>query len=351
MKKSKTQNNFAKFAGLSLFVFALSFFVWFNFAKPENQIANATGTAPTITSISPNSGSVTGGQTVTITGSGFVRETNIDLSSGTINQAMWNLSPSSLLANNDTPTDDCPDAPTLDLQGARNIGAGVQVPVLLSQMANWSANVDFTGYSTLSFCVRKISNYGVAVVGVYPNDQIMNTAMIFNASGQSIGNFFTQIVQDPGTFYAKNYSPLPTDWTKINIDVSNLTGMQTLYLVGGYVDSSAVTQNAPSETQYSNVKLIAMPTVTINSQICSGVTVISDSELTCTVPAGTAGFANVAVTVAAQTATLANGYEYIAPCQYDDSLLANDLNCVAPPVVEPMVPTIPSAPNTGFAKE
>lgn len=59
-------------------------------------------------------------------------------------------------------------------------------------------------------------------------------------------------------------------------------------------------------------------TVTIGGQACTTVVVVSDTQITCVTPSGTAGTANVVVTNSdSQTGTLSNGYTYVAPPSCD----------------------------------
>lgn len=92
----------------------------------------------------------------------------------------------------------------------------------------WYKDIDFRGYTTLSFYAKKIQNHG----GIYIE----------------IGDG-----SDGQWEFAKSYQDLNYEWAKYEVDISNFAdGIHTLNIIGGYVDGSG---SRSSNTLYADIKL------------------------------------------------------------------------------------------------
>ena len=100
----------------------------------------------------------------------------------------------------------------------------------------WDINMDLTNYTKIKYNYRKTANHGRSIVYIRPVGSSLNT------------------VNDEDAYGVHQYGEMTENvWYEEEIDVSNLTGLQTISFVGGYTDYSGSTA---STTQYSNIRFI-----------------------------------------------------------------------------------------------
>jgi hypothetical protein len=185
-------------------------------------------------------------------------------------------------------------------------------------------NADYVKYPKLDFGAGALSfSAAVAVIDQYANQQIelridsLNGPVIGVLPVASTGGWENFVVQ--------------------SVNFSKVTGIHDLYLIGrglfGVANIDSFTFNSfqgtnPLSMSISSVSLangnvdggdgititgsgfVAGAGVTIGGSSCTSLTVVSQTSITCTTPAGTAGAKDVVVTSGGNNATLTAGFNY-----------------------------------------
>jgi hypothetical protein len=97
-------------------------------------------------------------------------------------------------------------------------------------------------------------------------------------------------------------------------DTAGSNGLVVVYYGAGQVWSispTSVVATGGGTATINGQGFVSGTTVTIGGNTCSGVTIVSSSQLTCTIPSGSVGSADVVVNVPfAQAATLTSGFTF-----------------------------------------
>ena len=285
-------------------------------------VSNANGTAtlaggftyhalPTLTAVTPNSGTSLGGTSVTLTGSGF-QDDNPGTSTVTFD---GNAATGVIVVSDTSITCNVPPG---------TAGAGVDVVVSNANGADTLAG----GYAyhpvpTLSAVTpnsgTSLGGNTVTLIGTgFQNDNPGTNTITFD------GTPATNVIVASDTAMTCDV-PVGTAGSAIDVIVSNANGSATL--TGGYTyhavpTLAAVTPNSGTSSGGNNVTLTGTGfqddnpgtnTVTFDGAAATNVIVVSDTSITCDVPAGTAGATiDVIVSNTNGSATLTGGYTYYA---------------------------------------
>ena len=252
--------------------------------------------APTVASISPNSGPLTGGTSVTITGTAFVSGATVKVG-GTSATSVTFVSATSIKAVTPTGT------------------AGAQSVVVTnpdSQSSN--TNITFT-YATVT--VASISPSSGPLAG---GTAVTITGTGF-ASGASV-NIGSAAATSVTFVNATSITAITAAGTAGGQNVVvTVSGVSSPPLTGGFTYESAPTviSISPSfgplaggtKVTITGTGFLGGATVTIGGTAATGITVVSASSITATTPAGAVGARNVVVTNPDnQFGTLTGGFAY-----------------------------------------
>lgn len=118
-------------------------------------------------------------------------------------------------------------------------------------------------------------------------------------------------------------SPAGTAGTSVDVIISNDNGSATFASSYTYFGTPTLASISPSTgftTGGTSITLTGTgfqdnsagtPTITLDGVAATGISVVSDTSITCTTPAGSSGEVDVQVSNANGSATLSNGFEYI----------------------------------------
>ncbi len=256
--------------------------------------------APTISSISPSSGTTAGGTSVTISGTGFSVGATVTIG-GASATSVTVLGPTSISCM--TPA---------GAAGARTVAVTVS-----------SQTATLTNGFTFVVPAPVISGIAPSNGPTAGGTAVTITGTDFSgATSVTIGGVAATSVVLVGPTTITCVTPAGTAGAK-SVIVS--TAGQTATLTNGF---SYVAPGAPTVSSISpssgptaggtlvtitGTNFAAGATVTIGGAAATGVTVVSATSITCTTPVGAAGAKSVAVTVSAQTTTLTNSFTYLAP--------------------------------------
>ncbi len=251
--------------------------------------------APTVTSISPASGSTLSGTNVTITGSNFTGTTGVTLG-GTAATGFTVVSDTSITCT--APAHGAGTASVLvtnatGTNAANSLYTYVAAPTVSgispsSGPLSGGTSVTITG--THFTGATGVTLGGTAVTGftVVSDTSITTTAPAHIAGSASV------VVTTPGGTNAVNslytYVATPT--------VSGISPS-----IGAHSGGGSVTITGTNFT--------GAPSVTIGGAPATGITVVSSSSITCTLPSGSAGTASVLVTTAGGTNAANSLYTYV----------------------------------------
>lgn len=254
------------------------------------------GTSPTITSLSPNTGSTAGGTSVTVTGTNFgtgaavtfgtaaatnvvvVNSTTITAttppgSAGAVTVTVTLNGQSGSLANGFTYV--APPTVTRVSPNTGTTAGGTSVTI---------TGTNFAAGATVSFGSAAASNVSVvnsttitATTPIGSAGPVTVTVIVKGVTG-SLANAFTYVVVPTVTSVSPN-SGTSAGGTSVTITGTN-------FAVGA--------------------------TVTFGPSAATNVAVVSSTSITATTPAGSAGVVTVTVTVNGQSGSLVNGFTYIA---------------------------------------
>jgi len=253
-------------------------------------------TPPTVSSVSPNSGSTAGGTAVTITGTNFAAGATVTFG-GT---AATNVA----VVNNTTITATTP---------AGSVGA-VAVTVTVNGESG-SLSSGFTYVATLS--VSSVSpNSGPTAGGTAVT--ITGTNFAAGATVTFGGTPATNIVVISGTQITATTPAGSAGAVSVTVTVNG----QNASLANGfsYVLPPAVSSVSPNSgptaggtaVTITGTNFVAGATVAFGGTAATNVTVVNSSTITATTPAGSAGAATVTVSVSGQSGGLTGGFTYVA---------------------------------------
>jgi hypothetical protein len=266
------------------------------FQPTDISLTDFSLTAMNLISVNPNFGLTTGGTNLTILGENFcLFPTSVNPSSGILNQSAQSATPSSIIVGAGYNSTDA-----ISLVGRNSeLASDPNKSFPLTNMAYWSLTMDFTYYQSLSFYAKQVALHGQMSVC------LDGTAWCNGAAGGGI-----RLSSVP-------YQTLPTVWTQYTIDLSAISGVHTLYFVGGYVD---FTGNLASETQYSDIQLTNSCSNNSTEVIldpstpapCT-ITSMTDTQIQCTTTSHSPGWTDLTINNGTETATLSNAFLYFEP--------------------------------------
>jgi hypothetical protein len=269
--------------------------------------------APTVTSISPTTGSVAGGTSVTITGTGFLTGATVKLG-GTAATGVNVVSATSITAT--TP--------------AHAAGA-VSVVVTNTDTQTGTLTNGFT-YGNPAPTVTSITpNTGTASGGT--SVTITGTGFLTGATVSLGGTAATNVNVVSATSITATTTAHAAG--AVTVTVTN-TDAQSGSLTNGYTYSSnpapTVTSISPNTglstggtaVTITGTGFLAGATVSLGGTAATGVNVVSSTSITATTPAHAAGAVTVTVTNSdAQSGSLASGYTYRNPAPTVTSITPN----------------------------
>ncbi|GHU07118.1 hypothetical protein FACS189431_1180 [Alphaproteobacteria bacterium] len=288
-------------------------------ASISTTLANSYTYRPTISQVTPNNGPLTGGTgfgasynpsgTITINGDGF-----IGYPSG--------ISPDYINANkvaytNPTFTDYTSAAPyggtvtyTCTMLGSRYAWRVFDKIVSTGASYNWQAVAATNVTCTLTLTLPAGKYVNLSDITNYNGYWNPVKAVEFFAGGTD-GISLTNLFAVPATQYNEQHPPIvvPDIWT--NVITARVTSngdnvsIQEIIYSGSAVDLNPL--NLSSYPTYFNANNLAAPasSVKVGGNDCTSFTVVSNTQITCVPPAGTAGTTDVTVTVNGITSTYA----------------------------------------------
>jgi hypothetical protein len=286
--------------GIEAYTPAFTFTGW-----DGGDAAGGTGQAPTINSVSPNTGSATGGTVLTITGTNFAAGAKVTLGNS-VATSVTLVSDTTITAT--TPANAA--GGRVDLTVSNTDGqSGTMSPGFIYMLPTpkvasvtpvsgpTTGGTAITINGTNFFAGATVSLGGKAATGVtvVNSTTIMATTNTHNsgAVGVTVTNVDGQSAFLANSFTYNASAPAPTVSS-----VSPNTGLTT----GG----TAVT--------ITGTNFAAGATVTVGNIAATNVSLVSATTITATTPAHAAGAVSVSVTnLDAQIGTLASGFTYTAP--------------------------------------
>jgi hypothetical protein len=253
--------------------------------------------APTVSSVSPNSGPTTGGTAVTITGTNFASGATVTFGSAAATNVVV-VSSTSITAT--TP--------------AGSAGA-VAVTVTVSGQSGSLTN----GFTyVVAPTVSSVSPNSGPVVG---GTAVTITGTNF-ASGAAVtfgSAAATNVVMVSSTSITATTPAGSAGAVSVTVTVNGQSGS----LASGftYVVKPTVTSVSPSSGPVAGGAAVTITgtnfasgaTVTFGSAAATNVVVVNSTSITATTPAGSAGVVTVTVTVNGQTGSLSSGFTYVVP--------------------------------------
>ncbi|WP_165482041.1 IPT/TIG domain-containing protein [Legionella beliardensis] len=252
--------------------------------------------APTITTINPTSGSTTGGQTVTITGTNLTGTTSVTFGSTpatgvtVVNDATVTVVTPAGLAG--------PVDVTLTATGGSVTVPGGHVYVTTPTITLINPNAGpVTGGQTVTITGANLTGTNSVTFGGTP------------ATGVTVVNDSTVTVVTPAGIAGP-----------VDVTVTTVGGSVTI--PGGYTYVTAPTITTINPTAgpaaggqtvtITGTNLTGTNSVTFDGTPATGVTVVNDSTVTVVTPAGIAGPVDVMVTTVGGSETVPGGYTYVA---------------------------------------
>ncbi len=253
---------------------------------------------PTVSSVSPNSGTTAGGTAVTITGTNFAAGATVTFG-GTAATNVVVVNSTSITAT--TPA---------------GSGGGVTVTVTnpSGQAGSLANGFTYIGQPTVSGVspTSGTTAGGTAVT-------ITGTNFAAGATVTFGGTAATNVVVVSSTSITATTPAHAAGAVTVTVTVSGQSGSLTngyTYLVGPTV-SSVAPNNGPvaggTAVTITGTNFAAGATVTFGGTAASNVVVVSSTSITATTPAHAAGAVTVTVTVNGQSGSLTNGFTYVVP--------------------------------------
>ncbi|HEV7926346.1 MAG TPA: IPT/TIG domain-containing protein [Verrucomicrobiae bacterium] len=273
-----------------------------------------TAPAPTVSSVSPGTGSTAGGTTVTITGTNFGAGATVSVGGGTATGVT--------VVNSTTITASTPAhaAGTVSItvtntdgqSGAITAGFTYVLPAPsvtsvtpVSGPTTGGTAITITGTNFVAGATVTLGGNAATAVTIVSSTKITATTPVGAAGAVSVKvtNTDGQIATLANAFTYSVPNPAPT--------VSS-------------VSPTAGPTNGGTALTITGANFIVGATVTLGSNAATAVAVVSSTTITATTPAGAAGAVSVKVTNSdGQSATLANGFTYIAPAPTVTSVSPN----------------------------
>ena len=289
-----------------------------NDGNSQTGVLNAAFTyqaAPTITLASPIGGPLSGGTTLTLTGTNFSAGATVNIG-GAPCSAVTILSPTSLtcvtgasLAGAQNIVITNPDTQTGTLASGYTYS---NPPSITSIVPNTGALAGGTVLSITgaSFEAGSVVNIGGSACTpvTFTNANVIGCTTTANTAGPkdvTITNLDTQTVTNTNAF---TYQAAPT-LTSITPSIGTTLGNETVTLTGAGFDI-----------------INGVASVTIGGNPCLSFTLVSATSITCVTPLGSAGAADVVVTNAdgdSQAVTQTNFFNYFAPPTVTSAALNN----------------------------
>lgn len=253
---------------------------------------------PTVTSISPAKGNMAGGTTVTVSGTDFYTGASVSIG-GTACASVTILSSSALTC----------------VTGADTAGlADVVVTNVDAQSGTLTNGFEYLDAPTVTAINPASGNYNggnsVSITGTNFSSGASVSIGGYNCSGVTVVSP-TQITCTTGAGATGSYPVTVT-----NVDGQTFTTLADLFT---YRLNTVINTVSPSVGPAAGGGTLTIngsgfgtgDTVTIGGTACTGVTVVSSTQLTCTIPAKTAGTYDVVVTTPyGATATKVGAYIY-----------------------------------------
>jgi hypothetical protein len=349
--------------------------------------ANGGGSspAPTVTSVSPNTGSTLGGTSVTITGTNFVAGAAVTF--GTTPATNVSVTSSTTI----TATTPANAAGALSVTVSENGQSGslasgftyaVPTPTVTGVSPNTGTTVggtsvtitgtNFVSGATVTFGTAAATNVTVAssttITATTPANSAGSVTVTVSESGQSgsLASGFTYAVPTPTVTGVSPNAGTTAGGTSVTISGTNFLSGATVTFGGSaatavtVVNSTTITATTPagsaggvtvtvtnagggsgslasgftysstaptvtgvspnngstaggSNVTITGTNFVAGATVTFGSTAATNVSVTSNTTITATSPSGSAGAVTVTVTESGQSGSLANAFTYVAP--------------------------------------
>ncbi len=260
--------------------------------------AAVSGPVPTVSSVSPNSGSTAGGTAVTITGTNFVAGATVTFGS----TAATNVA----VVNSTTITATTP------------AGSAGAVTVTVTNPGGQSGSLASAFTYIAPPTVSSVSpNSGPAAGGTAVT--ITGTNFATGATVTFGGTAATNVVVVNSTTITAT-TPAGSAGA-VTVTVTNSNGLSGSLASGfTYIVPPTVSSVSPNSgstaggtaVTITGTNFVAGATVTFGSTAATNVAVVNSTTITATTPVGSAGAVTVTVTVGAQSGSLASGYTYSA---------------------------------------
>ena len=268
----------------------------------SGQSANLTNgytyvAPPTVSSVSPNSGTTAGGTAVTITGTNFAAGATVTFGSTAATNVV--------------------------------VASATQITATVPAGSAGAVTVTITNSNGLSGSLASAFTYVVppTVSGVSPNSgstaggtavTITGANFVAGATVTFGSSAATNVVVVSATQITATTPAGSAGAVTVTVTVSGQSG--SLASAYTYVVTPTVSSVSPNTgttaggtaVTITGTNFAAGATVTFGSTAATNVVVVSATQITATTPAGSAGAVTVTVTVSGQSGSLANGFTYVA---------------------------------------
>ncbi len=252
--------------------------------------------APTVTGISPSSGPISGGTSVTITGTNLTDASSVTIG-GASATGVTVVNSTTITATTPAGTVGARDV-AVTTPGGTGTGAGLFTYVAAPTVTGISPG---SGPST--------GGTSVTITGTNLTDASSVTIGGASATGVTVVNSTTITATTPaGTAGARDVAVTTPGGTGTGAGLFTYVAAPT---VTGVSPSYGTTLGGTSVT-ITGTNLTGATSVTIGGASATGVTVVNSTTITATTPAGTAGAKDVAVTTTGGTGTGSSLFTYIA---------------------------------------
>ena len=250
---------------------------------------------PTVTSVSPSSGSTAGGTAVTIAGTNFVAGASVTFGS----TAATNVT----VVNSTTITATTP---------AGSVGAVTITVTVSGQSGSLASGYTYIVAPTVSSVAP---NSGLAAGGTAVT--ITGTNFAAGATVKFGSTAATNVVVVSSTTITATTPAGSAGAVTVTVTANGQSGSLTSGFT--YVVPPTVSSVAPSSgstaggtaVTITGTNFVAGATVTFGSTAATNVVVVSGTSITATTPAGSSGAVTVTVTVSGQSGSLPSGYTYV----------------------------------------
>ena len=253
--------------------------------------------APTVSSVSPNSGPIAGGTAVTITGTNFAAGATVKFGATAATNVVV-VSSTSITAT--TP--------------AGSAGAVTVTVTVNGQSGSLTNGFTYVVTPTVSsVSPNSGSTAGGTAVTITGTNFVAGATVTFGSAAA------TNVVVVNSTTITATTPAGSTGAVTVTVTVSGQSGSLAsgfTYVVAPTV-SNVSPNNGPATggtaVTITGTNFAAGATVKFGATAATNVVVVSSTSITATTPAGSAGAVTVAVTVNGQTGSLTNGFTYVVP--------------------------------------